>query len=304
MAIEHIKTVHYSSVHIYTDGAKNPELGITGAAFYVPELKYGNKGRLTNGASVYTAELVAIQMALQWIEETRMVSVEEVLICSDSMASLLSLQTFKSCRNDILTEVFISLYRLKNEGILVRFVWVPAHVGIQGNEMVDQMAKEALQLNNINLTVSLSRVEGKSLINQACKDMWQISWDSCMKGRHFYNIQGKLKQSNINHNISRREYIIFTRLRMGHTSLNANNYIIGKHNTGLCDGCQERETVEHVLMTCVKYQQERILYIREVQEMGITEFTMGNILNEGTYMGRLIRALMRFLKNIAVIHRI
>ncbi len=44
-----------------------------------------------DGTSVYTAEMVAIQMALSWVEE---VMPNKVVICSDSMASLISLQTF------------------------------------------------------------------------------------------------------------------------------------------------------------------------------------------------------------------
>ncbi len=43
----------------------------------------------------------------------------------------------------------ITLYSIKQIGIITRFIWAPAHVGIQGNEEVDTMAKESLMKPNI-----------------------------------------------------------------------------------------------------------------------------------------------------------
>ena len=40
---------------------------------------------------------------------------------------------------------------------------------------------------------------------------------------------------------------MLTRLRLGHCALNKTLKMIGKHQTGLCEGCQEEESVEHVL---------------------------------------------------------
>lgn len=48
------------------------------------------------------------------------------------------------------------------------------------------------------------------------------------KGRHFYRIQSNVKQCKINHYINRKDFIIYTRLRMDHINLNATIHIIGK----------------------------------------------------------------------------
>ncbi len=32
--------------------------------------------------------------------------------------------------------------------------------------------------------------------------------------------------------------------------------MIGKHQTGLCEGCREEESVEHIIITCKRYETE------------------------------------------------
>lgn len=56
------------------------------------------------------------------------------------------------------------------------------------------------------------------------------------------------------------------RLRLGHTGLNYTLYRIGKHPTGLCDECGVSETVEHVLIMCNKYTEQRKMLIDDLQK--------------------------------------
>ncbi len=89
--------------------------------------------------SVFTTELLAIILALQWIEE---VQPERTEICSDSMGALTSLLSGKSeARQDLVFEVLLNLFRIKQLRIEVHFLWVPAHVGVDGNEEEDLLAK-------------------------------------------------------------------------------------------------------------------------------------------------------------------
>lgn len=53
---------------------------------------------------------------------------------------------------------------------------------------------------------------------------------------------------------NRREEIVLTRLRLRHCALNKTLNMVGKHQTGLCEGCQEEESVKHVAMSCRRFR--------------------------------------------------
>ncbi len=47
------------------------------------------------------------------------------------MISIISEQS--TSRNDLIYEVLINLFRIQEMCIVLMFLWVPAHVGVQGN---------------------------------------------------------------------------------------------------------------------------------------------------------------------------
>ncbi len=80
---------HYpESVFLFTDGSKDPETGFAGAAVYIPMSDCCIKKRVTNHLSVYATELLAILLALQWIEEKK---IKNTVIASDIYSSLESI---------------------------------------------------------------------------------------------------------------------------------------------------------------------------------------------------------------------
>ncbi len=48
---------------------------------------------------------------------------------------------------------------------------------------------------------------------------------------------------------NRRDEIVISRMRFGHTRLNSTLYKMGKHDTGRCDFCGQEESVEHVILS-------------------------------------------------------
>lgn len=75
------------------------------------------------------------------------------------------------------------------KGLTVCFVWVSAHVGVEGNEDVDFMAKKALKVKSIDMQIPLSKAVGKAFIKEQMQNKWQEYWELNETGRHLYNIQ-------------------------------------------------------------------------------------------------------------------
>lgn len=56
---------------------------------------------------------------------------------------------------------------------------------------------------------------------------------------------------------NREEETVISRIRFGHTGLNSTLFVMGKHNTGRCEYCGQEETIEHVIVHCERYEEER-----------------------------------------------
>ncbi len=104
---QYLMQEYYSVLQVFTGGSKEPESGRTAAAVYIYTFKIKMAKRLSDNLSVFSTELLAIILALQWTEE---VQPERTVICSDSMAALTSLLSGKSeARQDLVFEVLLKL---------------------------------------------------------------------------------------------------------------------------------------------------------------------------------------------------
>ncbi|KAI2643913.1 Gag-Pol polyprotein [Labeo rohita] len=169
-----------------------------------------------------SSELLSICLALQWVEEIKPYT---SVICTDSMAALTSLQSGKSdARQDILYEILQSIYRIRQLRLLVYFLWVPAHIGIEGSECVDQLAKKTLEHAQVELQITISKSEIKRLIYVEVEKKWQKIWENESKGRHLFKIQECVGKRRVHYG-NRRKEVILSRLRIGHIALNNSLYM-------------------------------------------------------------------------------
>ena len=129
--------------------------------------------------------------------------------------------------------------------------------------------------------MQMNKAEVKCIIwEKKKKQIWQERWDREEKRRHLYQIQKSVKVNRLCSG-NRREKTVFTRLRLGHCALNKSLKMIGKHQTGLCEGCQEEESVEHVLLQCSKYRAQREMMRNNLREIGVQELTLKGLLSMG-----------------------
>lgn len=99
-------------VRIFT-GASTLSDKRTAVAFVIPEISFVMSKRITDYVAVYTGELVAILLALNWVEDA---PVGRYLVCLDSSSALVSTGNMSSnSRQDIVFD-FIYCIELNTEG--------------------------------------------------------------------------------------------------------------------------------------------------------------------------------------------
>jgi ribonuclease HI len=112
-------------IKIYTDGSKKEDR----VGYSVIWNQQKNK--------IFSAEQGAILSAIY----ATMVDPQRKVIATDSLSTLLAASDKKVTKNPKTRQI---RKLLKQEGDKITLLWVPSHVGIQGNEKADSVAKEAL----------------------------------------------------------------------------------------------------------------------------------------------------------------
>ena len=150
--LSYVEKHHSLDLKIYTDGSVLDNKS-SGAAFVIPSLNVEKKYYLGKNYSIFTAELIAILMALQYIQNLN-VTPYKILFCVDSQSVL---QSLKSIKQKIRTEIIIEIKHLIHifciKGIQINFCWVPSHCNIFSNEKADLAANKAAQNDTNSISV-------------------------------------------------------------------------------------------------------------------------------------------------------
>ncbi len=218
LAQAHINDYYPIHKHIYTDGSKDPTHGTTGIGVFQQHHQLNNKGRLRNHSSVFTAELTAILAALQF--KTTQTPNTNTLICSDSLSSLQAIQNKNTKSNpELIPQILQTAQQLVNMGNNITLLWIPAHVGIPGNEKADKLAKNALSHPTITIPNTHTKDEVKSHIAQSIKAAQALKYTSTKQSWYKHTIPKPLKKHIIfskNPNTDR----LYTKLLTGQARLN------------------------------------------------------------------------------------
>ena len=282
-AFHQLSTTFMNSEFIYTDASMNSEDHSVGTATVTPNATL--KFRLPKGSSVYTGEMFAIYQALTNI----MNSYREgnYIICSDSLSSLQSIRQLY-CHNPLTQLIQQMTYQLHLLNVSVTFVYVPSHIGILGNETADIAARDAATSPTVETCDIHTQSDLICVLKKSINERWQQKWN---------NSNAKLKKvkPTINNILplppTRRDQVKISRLRLGHTRL-THGHLLAKENQPLCEFCHENITVEHVLIDCPQYVEER----RNLKIGHISEALGENIHN--------LNDTIRFLKAINMYHKI
>ena len=165
--------------------------------------------------------------------------------------------------------------QVKRKGIEIK--WTLGHAEIRGNKEADGLAKEASKeaesMSDENKCISLA--EFKQAAKAHGLSMWQRQWE---KGRFLYGLKPKVNKKTVFDFPDRKLYSLIAQLRIGYAKLNEYLHRIGVSETSKCS-CREVETIEHYLLHCEIYFNERermrtVLF----QQTGIADLTLDALL--------------------------
>ncbi|CAL4109651.1 unnamed protein product, partial [Meganyctiphanes norvegica] len=171
---------------------------------------------------------------------------QKYLICCDSLSALQAIKT-GSC-NYLVHQI---LEKINNSPKEIHLEWVPSHLNLPGNNLADELAQNALNLDIIeNLPLDYS--DYKINIKKQIHLKWQRQWDETNEGpneTNLYKIKPVLKNWPSSNRKNRQEEVILTRLRLDTNLLNRKHKFTGD-NFPLCQTCQTRLTSNHILIEC------------------------------------------------------
>ena len=194
---------------------------------------------------------------------------------SDSLSALQAIE--EGDLSPLVQDIMYLNYMLLSKGVLVNYCWIPSHVGISGNEVVDTLAKESLSMDSISCVIPKGFKDIYPVIDKLFLRKWQEKWNIDRTGRFYFliepNVSLKCKYSDPN----KCKQTTLTRLRLGKCLLNDVLHIMKKHPTGLCNACLVPETVNHYLLQCTEFEDQRIILGNALAERGFA-ITATNLL--------------------------
>ena len=285
----HLQNFHF----IFTDGSKVGER--TSNAVYCSTDRHLTKTRLNDNTSIYIAELHAVYQALSFVQEK---SLLRAVICTDSRSVVQSLQT-ANLSSSLLTHIHNIHQELANSGTHIKFLWVPGHSGIYGNEQADRYAKEALSFTNITI-LPVEYPSIKTSVRQAVRKIWQTHWTNIPQATQLRRIKPRIEHWSSATRDSRQEEKILARLRLGHT-VYTHSYIYSKDPRPMCTLCHHPQTVEHIIIQCPTYRRQRIRITQFCTNENLA-FNLENIL--GDSHPALLDLLFSFLRDIKILNKL
>jgi len=233
-----------SAIQIFTEGSKSEQgVGAGIVIFRLGNLIKGLKYRLNKRCTNNQAEQLTILRALEHTENMQTED-KTATIYTDSRMTQDSLKN-NNIHTFLIEEIRRKLTEMGKIKWKIQFCWVKAHVGVQGNELADTLAKEAATnadiiecYKKVPKSVVISELEGISV------EKWQREWDQTTKGEitkeYFLVVADRLKMKiSITQN--------FTTMFTGHGNISSYLHRFKIIESPICPCGTTNQTIDHLL---------------------------------------------------------
>ena len=133
----------------------------------------------------------------------------------------------------------------------VELCWIKAHIGHEGNERADQLAREASKNSVIQINTPQSWAFYKTELKQAIYLEWEQRWynDNAYRMTKIFYPKPDSNKSKAILKLSRQQLKTFIEIITGQNNLNyLNNKIYGSEDLSrFCEEEEEEETFDHLI---------------------------------------------------------
>ena len=269
-------SVRNDTLVVYTDGSAIPNPGRIGLGVTCVSVNFFRTISEPIGiGSNLTAELCALRRALG--EALSLVRIYlRVFVFSDCAVAVdLANGKIEPSGDFALVNDIRNLLREARKHFEIYIKWVPAHVGVPGNERANTAAQDGA-----NAVRHIEPLRGQPLIplrsalatlRRGLFARWQESWIATSAPRygdeHLFRIKPGVARQQSFYSGNREQQTLLARLRFGHCRLAASSARLYSFMTAVCECHLDVETVEHFLLSCPRYEIQRVELMKAVREV-------------------------------------
>ena len=273
---------HQSNIIVFSDGSAKGAKGGCGSVLRAPD---GNISKASShvccqGDNV-ECEVAGLSLSfkqiVEWTHKSNTRSTNcYILSDCESALQIVSEQRDVGRWLEHFQKVWCADDSLRLRSINIILGWVPGHCGIELNEVADQLAKEACDTQILPPYSPVSLEKVVQMAKDMCNDQWQRSWDHATSGHFTKEICPKVG-TKLMFPDDRSSAMTMARAILNNAAVADNLFRFKLVDSPDCECREARETVEHVLLSCPKYNVERLHMNSLVCDLWFSSKAPGNL---------------------------